>query len=123
MLTLIAPECCIPAAVTVCALSTDGKLNPSRQIAHWRWNSVENEPKTRRSAAPIPVVKQLADAVNAHKLRDGKLAQPNLSIFQAGNGKPLNRDNLARRVIIQALCRLCDLLEARRGAQAGSASI
>jgi len=100
-----------------------GKLNPSRQIAHWRWNSVENEPKTRRSAAPIPVVKQLADAVNAHKLRDGKLAQPNLSIFQAGNGKPLNLDNLARRVIIQALSRLCDLLEARRGAQAGSASI
>src|SRR5215813_3202328 len=76
-----------------------GKLNPSRQIAHWRWNSVENEPKTRRSAAPIPVVKQLADAVNAHKLRDGKLAQPNLPIFQAGNGKPLNLDNLARRVI------------------------
>src|SRR5215471_11358349 len=26
MLTLIAPECCIPAALTVCALSTDGEV-------------------------------------------------------------------------------------------------
>ena len=29
----------------------------------------------------------------------GILAQPNLPIFQAGNGQPLNLDNLARRVI------------------------
>lgn len=29
----------------------------------------------------------------------GVLAQPGLPIFQAGNGKPLNLDNLARRVI------------------------
>jgi len=26
----------------------------------------------------------------------GKLAQPNLPIFQAGNGKPLNLDNLVK---------------------------
>jgi integrase len=64
-----------------------------------RWNGIENEPKTRRSRAPIPVVKQLADALEAHRLRAGILAQPSLPIFQAGNGKPLNLDNLARRVI------------------------
>jgi integrase len=73
------------------------------------WNSTVNEPKTRRSRAPIPVVKQLSEALEAHKLRLGKLAQPNLPIFQAGNGKPLNLDNLARRVIVPALsrCEIC----------------
>ena len=67
------------------------------------WNTTVNEPKTGRSKAPIPVVKQLAEALEAHKLRAGKLAVG--PIFQAGNGKPLNLDNLARRVIIPALSR------------------
>jgi integrase len=73
------------------------------------WNSTENEPKTKRSKAPIPVVRQLADALNAHKLRAGILAQPDLPIFQAGNGKPLNLDNIVRRVIMPALspCAIC----------------
>lgn len=78
-------------------------------VRHSVWNSVTNEPKTKRSRSPIPVVKQLADALEAHKLRAGKLAQPGLPIFQAGNGKPLNLDNLARWVIIPALsrCAVC----------------
>lgn len=63
------------------------------------WNGTVNEPKTRRSKAPIPVVNQLAEALEAHKERAGKLAQPDLPIFQAGNGQPLNLDNLSRRVI------------------------
>jgi|SRR5215472_10447515 len=39
----------------------------------------------------------------------GKLAQPNLPIFQAGNGNPLNLDNLVRRAIVPALtrCEVC----------------
>jgi integrase len=84
----------------------DGKeLSVTRSV----WNSTVSEPKTRKSRAPIPVVKQLADALEAHRLRAGKLAQPDLPIFQAGNGKPLNLDNLARRVIIPALspCAIC----------------
>jgi integrase len=77
------------------------------------WNSVENAPKTNRSKAPIPVVKPLAEALDKHKLRIGKLAQPNLSIFQAGNGKPLNLDNLVRREIVPALtrCEICGTAE------------
>jgi len=73
------------------------------------WNSTVAEPKTRRSRSPIPVVKQLADALAAHKKRADKLAQPDLPIFQAGNGQPLNLDNVARRVIIPALspCAVC----------------
>jgi hypothetical protein len=48
-----------------------------------------------------------------YKLRMGKLAQPNLPIFQARNGQPLNLDNLARRVIVPALsrCAVCQKQE------------
>ena len=72
-----------------------GELTVRRSV----WNSTVSEPKTRRSRSPIPVVRQLADALESHKLRAGILAQPSLPIFQAGNGQPLNLDNLARRVI------------------------
>jgi integrase len=82
---------------------TGEELSVKRSV----WNSTVNEPKTNRSKAPIPVVKHLAEALEAHKLRAGKLAVG--PIFQAGNGKPLNLDNLARRVIMPALsrCAVC----------------
>jgi len=81
------------------------KLAPGSSV----WGGVANEPKTKRSRASIPVVKQLAEALEAHKLRMGILAQPNLPIFQCGNGQPLNLDNLVRRVIVPALsrCAVC----------------
>lgn len=95
----------------LCWQDFDGQtLSVRRSI----WNSVENAPKTNRSKAPIPVVKQLADALETHKLRTSeKLAQPNLPIFQAGNGKPLNLDNLVRREIVPALtrCAVCSKRE------------
>jgi integrase len=71
------------------------------------WNGLSNAPKTARSKAPVPVVKELADALEEHRQRMGKLAVG--PIFQAGNGKPLNLDNLARRVIIPAIekCVVC----------------
>jgi len=67
------------------------------------WNGIPGEPKTKASKAPIPVVKWLADALEVHKLHAGVLAQPGLPIFQAGNGKPLNLDNLAHRVVTPAI--------------------
>jgi integrase len=83
------------------------------------WGGVANEPKTKRSRASIPVVKQLADALEAHRLRAGKLTQPGLPIFQAGNGQPLNLDNLPRRVIPPALsrCAVCRQPEAEHKAE------
>ncbi len=85
------------------------KLEPGSSV----WGGVANEPKTKRSRASIPVVKQLADALEAHRLRMGILAQPNLPIFQAGNGQPLNLDNLVRRLIVPALsrCAVCQKQE------------
>ena len=82
-------------------------------VRHSVWNSIVNEPKTRRSQAPIPVVKQLADALESHKLRMGVLAVG--PIFQAGNGKPLNLDNLARRVIMPALSRCATCKKGEEG--------
>jgi integrase len=46
-------------------------------------------------------VRELADALEDHRKRMGKLAVG--PIFQAGNRKPLNLDNLARRVIIPTI--------------------
>ena len=73
------------------------------------WNSTVSAPKTKRSRSPIPVVKDLHDALELHRLRADNLAQPGLPIFQAGNGKPLNLDNLSRRIISPALsrCNIC----------------
>src|ERR1700730_11676934 len=82
----------------------DGKqLSVKRSV----WNSVVSEPKTKRRKAPVPVVNQLAEALEAHRLRMGKLAVG--PIFRARNGKPLNLDNLVRRVIVPALsrCTVC----------------
>src|SRR6266436_4375776 len=77
------------------------------------WNSTVSEPKTKPSRSPIPVVRPLAEALGAHRLRAGILAQATLPIFQAGNGQPLNLDNIARRVIMPALspCAVCKMQE------------
>ena len=75
------------------------------------WNSKATEPKNPRSKASIPVVKQLTEALEAHRKRMGKLAVG--PIFQSGNGSPLNLDNLARRIIIPAL-ELCEFCEQRK---------
>ena len=54
-------------------------------------------------------MKQLAEALEAHRLRSGILAQPNLPIFQGNTGKPLNLDNLVKRAIVPglSLCVVC----------------
>lgn len=64
------------------------------------WNAVVNKPKTVCSAAPIPVVRPLRDALEAHRQRTGDLAAPDLPIFQSGIGTPMNLANLAKRVIV-----------------------
>ena len=77
------------------------------------WNSTVNEPKTSRSKAPVPVIRQLGEALEAHRLRCGILADPPSPIFQAGNGKPLNLDNLVRRHVLPALTRCSDCGKAK----------
>jgi integrase len=71
------------------------------------WNGTINEPKTKASGAAVPVMRQLADALDAHRERMDKLAAG--FIFQGGTKQPLNLDNLAKRVIQPAIekCGIC----------------
>jgi integrase len=77
------------------------------------WNGTTNEPKTKASGAAVPVMRLLADALEAHRERMGKLAVG--FVFQGGTGRPMNLDNLARRVIKRAIekCGVCKVSEAK----------
>jgi integrase len=76
------------------------------------WNGTVNEPKTKASGAAVPVMRLLADALDAHRERMGKLAVG--FIFQGGTKQPMNLDNLARRVIQPAIekCGICKVSKA-----------
>jgi integrase len=73
------------------------------------WLGLENDSKTERSQSPVPVVRELADALEDHGERLGKLATPSSAIFPSGGEFPLNLDNLARRTIQPAIekCAIC----------------
>jgi integrase len=61
------------------------------------WRSHFLEPKTKKSAAPIPVIKQLSERLN---LRRELMGDPTRGlIFRSDAGKPLNLDELAADVI------------------------
>jgi len=61
------------------------------------WNSHVTQPKTRKSKAAVPVVPILSERLDRFRASVGN-PQSGL-IFVAGNGSPLNLDNLARREI------------------------
>lgn len=67
------------------------------------WNSHTTEPKTAASKASVPLIRQLALALEAHIGRMGRFAEPGKPLFQAGNGKPLNLANLVRRTVRPAI--------------------
>ena len=77
----------------------DGEMYISRSI----WNGHVTAPKTRKGRAPVPVIRQLAERLEMHRLRSGSpISGP---IFANSLGKPLNMNNLLRRVILPALAR------------------
>jgi len=73
------------------------------------WNNIVQKPKTFASAAPIPIVRPLAEALETHRLRMGDLAAPDLPMFQSGIGTPINLANVAKRVIVPRIekCKVC----------------
>jgi integrase len=80
-----------------------GEMYVSRSI----WNGRISDPKTRKSRAPIPVIRQLADRLEIHRLRYGSpVAGP---IFANAVGKPLALSSSVNRVIIPTLnrCEVC----------------
>jgi integrase len=61
------------------------------------WNSHVTEPKTRKSRAAVPVIPLLRERLDRFRSNVGNPVAGQM--FAAGNGSPLNLDNLARREI------------------------
>ncbi len=84
-----------------------GEMFVSRSI----WNGHVTEPKTRKGKAPIPVVRQLANRLEMHRMRSGHPQSG--PIFANSLGRPENLNNVLRRVILPNLnrCRTCQKSE------------
>jgi len=68
-------------------------LNVKRSV----WKSVVNQPKTRASAKPVPVIRQLAEILNAYRSSTG---DPQSGVmFHSGAGQYMDFDKLARQVV------------------------
>jgi len=77
----------------------DGEMYVSRSI----WNGHVGLPKTRTSTAPVPVIRQLSERLEMHRLRSQHPAAG--PIFANGLGNPMNMNNLLARVILPVLNR------------------
>jgi hypothetical protein len=75
------------------------------------WNGHVNEPKTRKSKAAVPVIRQLAQRLEMHRLRSGNPQSG--PMFANSIGGRLNFNNLLARVMLPALngCAMCGLSE------------
>jgi integrase len=89
----------------------DGEIFVSRSI----WNGRVNDPKTRKGRAPVPVIRQLAERLEMHRLRCGNPQSG--PIFANAAGKPLARTSVVNRVILPALnrCESCSKAESAHG--------
>ena len=91
------------------------------------WNGHVTEPKTRKSRAPVPVIRQLAERLEMHRLCSKCVgdvrADSTTGVVEAGpilantKGKPLNLNNLLKRIMLPALnrCESCKKCEADHG--------
>jgi len=89
----------------------DGELFVSRSI----WNGRVTDPKTRKGRAAVPVIKQLAERLEMHRLRskcvgdvrgNPKTGLPEAGpIFANSVGKPLALSSVVNRIIFPALNR------------------
>jgi integrase len=83
----------------------DGAFHVVRSV----WHGQALKPKTKQSAAPVPVIRPLADRLEMHRLRCGNPdAGP---IFANSSGGRLNMNNVRHRTILPALspCVYCGL--------------
>jgi integrase len=100
-----------------------GEIYVSRSI----WNGRISDPKTRKGRAPVPVIRQLSDRLEIHRLRSrNTIAKRSTEkpanfepvsgpIFANSVGKPLSLGSLVNRVILPALnrCVACGKSESR----------
>jgi integrase len=81
----------------------DGEIFVSRSI----FNGIASEPKTRRSRAAVPVIRQLAERLEMHRLRCGNPTSG--PMFATSKGTRLSMHNVRLREIVPALnrCGVC----------------
>jgi integrase len=86
----------------------NGEMHVSRSI----WNGHATAPKTRKGRAPVPVIRQLAERLEMHRLRSGNPETGPAKtgpIFANTAGNPLALTSVVNRVILPALnrCEVC----------------
>jgi len=77
------------------------------QVMRSLWEGHVNEPKTRRSKSPVPVIPALARVLDSYR---AQCANPTAGpIFRSAAKTPLNLNNVLNRVIMPALnrCEIC----------------
>jgi integrase len=81
----------------------DGEMHISRSI----WNGHIGAPKTRKSAAPVPVIRQIVERLEMHRLHSHN-PRP---IFANSLGNAMSMNNLLGRVIRPVLnrCARCGM--------------
>jgi len=77
----------------------DGELFVSRSL----WNGHVSGPKTPKSAAPVPVIRQVAERLEMHRLRSG--SPQTGPMFRNNAGKPMAMDSVENRLVRPALNR------------------
>jgi integrase len=88
----------------------DGALHVVRAV----WNGHIVKPKTRQSEAPVPVIRQLAERLEMHRLRCGN--RNSGPIFANSLGGRLGLDNVRTRAILPALnrCTYCGFQKGKK---------
>ncbi len=69
------------------------------QVSRAVWNGIVTETKTLSSKAEVPLLPVLAEALQAHKARNGY----NGWAFHGDTGQPLRLDNFTKRMVIPTL--------------------
>jgi integrase len=86
------------------------------QVERSVWEGVVDETKTDSSAAPVPVISELAARLNKYRASLSVVAEvkPDGSMFAARNEKPVRLNNVLRGVIMPMLnrCIVCGKAEA-----------
>ena len=77
----------------------DAEMYVTRSI----WYGRVTEPKTRKRLAPVPVIRQLAERLEMHRLGSGNPQSG--PVFANALGKPLALGSVVNRVILLALNR------------------
>ena len=77
--------------------------NEEMQVTRSIWNGRITDPKTRKGRASVPVIRQLADRLDLHRLRSGN---PQTGpIFANASGYPLALVSITNRFILPTLNR------------------